>query len=409
MLFILTGCSLPQTFKIQSAADPARENSVLINPTGNIGAGPAQLPDVTGDFGTVEYDLDLTRHAFLVSGDVEIGTSFDQFVELPQSVGSSSVDVADLDPATPWASVKVYDAGMCSLSLPYALIPPGLQSRLEDRLNESDEVDNAEVIATRLTPTLRSVENPDDIFRTLSIDEDFIHIEFVFDADEIGRDIITCFSPRVRMAFDLRLRLDNANIQSEPSCFFPTAPGSTLPAGDDQTFDIVGEVFNIEVDVDQQPGADRRCREGVRDRIEDNLRNQIRSEFGPSVASALTSILLIRDAADLGLTPRPCRCHGQCTELDERGAPYPGRRGVCNFETEQCQVLLEPNRINLRPDRLEIVLAQDGDDIQAPLFEHAMFAGACDSARHVPAAGSPVTISSTGWPLVSDPMGVLGE
>lgn len=100
----------------------------------------------------------------------------------------------------------------------------------------------------------------------------------------------------------------------------------------------------------------------------------------PALTAGLATVIrdrLLVDPRTFGFAdadiPR-CTCDDECNSFGAGPIPYPGRRHRCHFYTPgescgECWLQLEADRISMRPEGLEIVLAEDTDDVQWSIFD----------------------------------------
>lgn len=216
-------------------------------------------------------------------------------------------------------------------------------------------------------------------------------MEFGFHAANIGGEL-GCDDVSVYMTFDLGFERAAGERRPDPRCSLGPATYA-----DGFTWDFVGVSENLTVSATSTDCS-------VLDplgTIEDGIRAEIGPGLRTGIRTALRDQLLVPPRAvlpDVGevdlYETRECGiCDLGCLAATGGVLP-PGRRHSCVITepgtfTGVCHVQLEPDRINLRPDGLEIVLSDGAGDLQ-DAWLHSDFAGGlvCRSNRDVPAVGN---------------------
>ena len=401
---------------------PEAVRSFFVAQGGSTGAGSTILDATTRNFSEILTHVSRQRQVFVLPGDVEAGVSPDQYIQLPPVAGPAEDrlhQIAGLDPSKPWESIRVYDTGKCS-SLPFEntwraltlAIPGGLAAELQTR----NDLVNPQVVAYRIAPVIRAEATTTGAPILLG-DADFLHIDLLVRADRANGPIgITCFSPEIRITFDLQATLvspqygTGAIVQRvlEDGTPYQT-PTATC------CFERIPEFRNIEVNVvggnvtvAQQEGATGRCRPRVMEHIRVGFQ-----AVASTVASELSKTWtagLERDREAVGLAPRACQEEVDCNETDGpwRGHLFDGngyfisdqeplitRTGRCNLDTQLCTVRLAPNRLNFRPEGMEMVWADGDTDMDSAALDADV--SDCDVRRNAPAVEDAATRTRTGW------------
>ncbi len=366
----IPGGSLP-FFELDSATDPDLIRSyAAARPHANFGGSPVDIGLVAGDVGRVRYNLDDQKRAFLFEGDLSTGIESGGWLHLPQMDPGSTVreqDITSFDPSK-WNSFRVYDSGMCSSFVSWDLYGLAFLLGIQDSFQASSE--NGRLTRGRLHPKLMALRGSGDV---LSRDDDRIVASFRLTADHVGGRPsefgIGCDGPTMDVDVEFAPERFNGAVCAVPQCLYPSAPGGCIQTADGSTFDFGARVVSLHASV-SGCGAKNGA---VAAKIEKRLRKSL-----PVALVRAIRQLSLRDPRTVGVAEadiRPCTCDTECTEFANGGSPYPGRRHVCHlFPNEfpargECWVELEPDRVNLRPDGLEIVYAEEDTDIQWSLLD----------------------------------------
>lgn len=367
-----------------------RDSAWVIPDRVNLGANPGRLRGTAGDMQSVRYSLGRQRRAFLFTGDLETGISGGDYLHLPILDVGELERVVPVNPfdATKWLSFRVYDSGLCSLLLGWDATaglgflvgaPPiadlfvgaidgavtGSPSILGGRRTEPGTV----------TPVLRAVQGTSG--RGLTVDTDTVRISASYFADRLqqasGADI-GCNDVAFTISVEVGFRRTNGGPSNAPSCEQPGDPGGILVLNDGFTFDFEGVVYDVRVHINYNPLA---CT--LTDLLESAIASGIRSALPRAVAGAVLNASLL-DPRQLGFSDadiRACTCDGDCNTFAPNGSAYgfaAGRRPRCHFDDEpvagggECWIQLEIDRLNVRPEGIEVVLMEDDTDRQYPLL-----------------------------------------
>ena len=405
LLFALAAPAECSQITLSSAADPSVRKT-LPSWSPSAAAGPNQLS--IGDVGEVETSLLPHTHAFLMPGDVALGTTFSEYVKVPLVVDQDiSFDVGDLGVAEPMRSIKIYDSGRCSQDVPWLLMS-AVPGQMVAAIGERDEIRNPRKVGQIVRPIIRSAnaDNGSQASRggLLTQNTDYVHMELLFDADVIEGGLIgdpwECNNPRVLASFDVFIEVVPATVRVDSPCRnasntsgLSCAPFVVPVAG---AHDIQARTENIEVVIDQRdvdaPIGSRRCGDLIKRLARSSIRSAIRDQLAKGLTAAVRDWALVRTPEDFGLSPRACASDVECNVVvsgDPSGGwvstpsnPYPGytRFSVCDTDAGACQVVIDPERVHLRPDRIEVVLAQSDDDFQIGRMRSEQ----CYAARFMP-------------------------
>jgi len=355
-----------------------------VSPHRNFGGSPADIGPVAGDVGRVRYNLDAQKRAFLLEGDLSTGIESGGWLHLPQMVPGSALreqDITAFD-SSKWHSFRVYDTGMCSTFLPWDLYGLAFFLGIQNSFQASSE--NGRLTQGRLHPKLVALPGSGGV---LSRDDDRIVASFHLTADHLGGRPsefgIGCDGPSIDVDVEFAPERVDGAVCAVPQCLYPSAPGGCIQTADGSTFDIGARVIAVHASVTGCGAKDG----AVADKLESLLQNSLPVSFVHAIRQ-----VSLRDPRILGVMEqdiRPCTCDTECTEFATGGSPYPGRRHVCHLLPNElpargeCWVELEPDRVNERPDGLEIVYAEEDTDIQWPLLQTQTGDGdMCDPARN---------------------------
>ena len=238
-----------------------------------------------------------------------------------------------------------------------------------------------------VTPVLRAAAGPGG---TLSTETDAVRLEASYFATRIaqasGADI-GCDNVAFTLSVEVGFRRVNGGISNAPGCQRPGEPGDVVQTNDDFTFDYLGVVYDASASIDS-PGC------ALEEVLRGSLADGLRSGLPTAIQHAVLNATLI-DPRTLGFGEadiRACTCDAECNEFSPEGvAAYGfegGRRPRCHFEGQpspgqgECWIQLEVDRINVRPDGVEVVLMEDATDRQLPLLLATLVPSVlCDPGR----------------------------
>lgn len=355
---VFTACGA-ESITIESRSDSSQ--SVEFSPRSDRNPTVYQNPLVMNDMGMIHYTTSPMKHIYLHSGDAFDDSVADTFLHLPPGNGTGgaevSINLSDIDKYKHLSSARVYNAGLCSshpLEFNYTAFGIRFNDAMEASLNAIDGVVNAEIKAKRLQPILSATPINSGFYG--NADGDHFRVEFVWDAERIEGgligDVFECNGARVWISFDIYYR----------------ARGGAL-AVDVENFDIL---------VEQQPNWEapigyRRCRAGVRRRIEEQFREDFPSAFSTNrqmyglwaMAVPVEDTVLEKKSC-LNPTAAPLLT---CTwDLD--GETFAGWcEPESGFLLGSCtKVAVTVERVHMKPDRVEVVWMDYEDDRDNLLF-----------------------------------------
>jgi hypothetical protein len=177
------------------------------------------------------------------------------------------------------------------------------------------------------------------------------------------------------------------------------------------------QLARLDVSVSQWQTDDEllgnRCGSPAKRRISDNITNEIRRDLRDEVEKALTAEML---QSRVQLLDTPCEHDCDCI-IVESGTErlLPGFRRACSGEEGVCELIIEADRVHLRPDHvsilpesgmLEVVVAEDEEDIQAFLLPDLDLGvgNLCDPTRF--STGTAPSVRQVTWPF-GDQNGVV--
>ncbi len=343
----------------------------------------SQLGAIAGDVGRIRYDADSQKRIYLFGGDIREGLTSADVLQLPQQAmpipgpgGPTSVDISPFDP-TKWLSLRAYDVGLCSMvpsqnvhpfeALGWAAIANQFVLRL-DRAFE-DQYQAVRTEPATFTPVFHTALDFDP-------ERDGFRISGTYHADKIPvtRSLLQCDDVTFNIAADVDWSRTPATITFPPQCLSPSEPGEAIQTSDGQTWDFPGVVHSLSVQITSQCSTSG----SVESRIESFLRGVLVHAFNQMILDDL-----LVDPMHFGVQAdqiRPCTCDIECSADFSQPLPYaPGRRDRCKMidpgggggPCGECWVQLDPDRIQARPEGLEIVLAEDESDPQASMLVHS--------------------------------------
>jgi hypothetical protein len=377
MLAWAAGCE-PESPQLRflSASDPSVERVVPVAGTGVTSALASALGPVANDVGAVGYRLEPEQRLFLFRNDVADGvTSGDWFLAMPQPAGPAE----RVEPLVTkdWQSARVYDLGLCSLTLPSVALPAVFDAALSAALSSgAEDSPVTRVVRPRVSPRLRS--------RSLSAVDDSLRVRsarYVIARVPVrdGNVLLgVCRNVTVTLGFEVGVTRVAGVATSGPQC----GPSLSFTVRDGFTWDYLFHVRAAEVTVNA-PGCV--YAQIIRGAIERSLRTRL----GDALAARVTEVLTV-DPRRLGVADEdvvPCRCDGECSGAFTPDLPayLAGARGRC-MEAEptvpggECWVRFEADRLHLSPRGLHLVYAEDPAD---PQLELAFAASAAGGAAEV--------------------------
>ena len=362
-MLALSAC-VPDTFG-EVNYEAATSDVVKSFPVGDatmLNVDTAALAGVVGDFGQVRYTVDREKRIYLLDGDIESGVRRDtRFALLPQPAADFEERTAETERKT-WGSSRVYDIGMCSLHLPFNAegLGVGLDKQLEDELvGVFSRRGSAVRVVTRGRSTAELESR--DLFETSRPSRDRLRYTLRLAVDDLEGlcDVV--------LEFDMLLsvsRLPGA-ISSGPQC-----GGAAFDLSDGETFDFK---FNLERSGVRVLARGCAAAQEIRRLVAAGVENPA-TGVAVQLTAALDGLLTI-DPKDVGVPEADiaaCTCERDCNELNPDQAAYlVGRRGRCvnaaatgEVPRGACFIRLDPARLLLRPEGIELVIAEDASDTQ---------------------------------------------
>lgn len=370
------------TGTVRVVANGGLERSWLVANAENLGVGPSLFGPIAGDIASVWYAIGSERSAYLFDGDLVSGISSGGYLALPAYQPGSPLIVEDaglnwmvVGPDRPsYESMRIYDSGACSLTLDWSneIIPdliPAFASTVAaavDKELASCSKPPSEQFS-RLEPA--TVE---PIFRAraggaagaLGLDDDVFRYTARYNAESV----VGCAPLNLDIAFEVGFRQDEQ--------------GAIVGFVDEQS--VWAEVVDFCIFESQ---------------IEDKVVDKLRDKLPDALANAVRNGTLINPTS-IGLDPAP-----SCGDDADCSGVFPGDGHKCVEDV--CKLQLNVDRINMRPEGMELVLMETEDDPQRPLiggstFEGAFFEGlTCGPDRNnfmFAADSTPGTLSSISAP-----------
>lgn len=292
-----------------------------------------------------------------------------------------------------WTSLRAYDVGLCSAPPDETFAPQLKWAELAEAfIHGLDAGFKRDLLAERtqpgsFTPVVRAGNTYDaqgDRFR--------FHVTYF--APRIG-DRLGCDDVTLDITGELGWARRPAVISYPPQCLSESDPGHTIVTADGQTWDFVGVIESLAVEAHSSGCI---VLSDIEDGVADGLRASLPRSFGRAILDAL--LVDPNEYFDVPVEDiRPCTCDTECSDLSPQGPiPYgpPGRRHRCKLTRlgahpcGECWIQLDPDRVQARPEGLEVVLAEDEADPQAASLE-ASFAGSvflCSEQRLSVEAGT---------------------
>ncbi len=269
--------------------------------------------------------------------------------------------------------MRAYDVGLCSL-YPDPAVFPQLQwpSVAKGFIDGLDRAFAGAGHATRtgpatFTPVLRTGANFDP-------EGDRFRFSATYFAQNLGCNDVT-----VDISAEMGWHRTPGAVLYPPQCLFQSDPGITLVPQDGYTWDFPGVIYALNINA-RSSGC--LLLSEIRTQLFDALTNAETGLPGAFDRAILDQLLI--NPRTFGVPDdqiRPCTCDTQCSEFAPEGPlPYaPGHRHRCKLTDPnpdhpcgECWIQINPDRIQARPEGLEIVLAEDGSDPQASLLESAI-------------------------------------
>ena len=365
-MLALSAC-VPDTFG-EVNYEAATSDVVKSFPVGDatmLNVDTAALAGVVGDFGQVRYTVDREKRIYLLDGDIESGVRRDtRFALLPQPAADFEERTAETERKT-WGSSRVYDIGMCSLHLPFNAegLGVGLDKQLEDELVAAFGSRSSAVRVVTRGRSTAELESR-DLFETSRPSRDRLRYTLRLAVDDLEGlcDVV--------LEFDMLLSVSRfpglITGGPGPQC----GSGGAFEARDDETFDFVFKLERSGVRV-LAPGCTAAAT--IRSMVASEVENQA-TGVAVQLTAALDGLLTI-DPKDVGVPEADiaaCTCERDCNELNPDQAAYlVGRRGRCvnaaatgEVPRGACFIRLDPDRLLLRPEGIELVIAEDASDTQ---------------------------------------------
>lgn len=364
------------TFELFSGSgDDERARAWLVPDDRNAGGGPGLLGPLVGAVDGARYRLEERHRPYLFTGDLREGIRSGSFAQLPRFDPASAEVLPDrgeepwmvvpVDRSDGWRSFRIYDPGECSAFIPwegsadgFALADPMVAMIVEsmDEVFANSGFHQRE--PARVTPVLQASGH------SIPLLEDVDRIRF--ETRYFGGDIHGCFNLILDVAVEFGFAMIPAIIESSPAC----GAGGMLVINDGETFDVQGTVYEAWAEVNDFCFSESD--------IENGVIGAIQAELPEAVRRAVADALLI-DPRSLGFAAesiRSCSCDQDCNSFSPAGPAWPwGQRHRCAFPSGdpgpgagECWIQLDPDRVNVRPEGVEIVLMDDDDDVQRPVL-----------------------------------------
>lgn len=347
---LLTGCDDLETtgsFRLEAADGTSR--TWLIPDAENVGGGPANLGSVSSSVAAAWFALGEERSAYLFDGNLAAGIETGGFFALPAYnaagpiVDSGGFAYNVIEPDRPsYESFRVYDSGACSVNLGWTtpvlapLVPafsPRVAAAIDRELARCEEPDTARftrLTAASLLPVFRARSGGGA--GALGIDDDLIRYSARYQAPSLGG----CAPTTVDISFEFGFREG--------------------PEGE-----VVGfiEPQTIAVEV-----VDFCIAEST---IEDAIRDRLASSVPTAIAASVRDGTRLNPTA-IGLAATSCAEDSECETA------YPGTGHMCTDEGT-CEVQLNVDRVNVRPEGVELILTEFDTDPQRPLIGVGLLGG----------------------------------
>ncbi len=357
----LAGCDdLESTGVFRLDGHDGSSKTWLIPDAENVGGGPAHLDTVSSDIQTAWFALGKERSAYLFDGNLAAGIESGGFLALPAYDPSDTVVEDDIpynvvEPDRPtYESFRVYDSGACSINLGWeqGILPPlipAFSSRLsgavDGELAQCDEPATEQFSRT-------SPATIEPVFRAragggagaLGIDDDVIRYTARYNAPSVGG----CAPVNLDISFEFGFR---EGPEGGVVGFIDPESVSAEVAG----FCIVENI------------------------IENKVRDKLIEDVPAAVEAAVRNGTRL-DPGAIGLPTTSCGADSDCEDV------YLGTGHTCN-EDGQCEVQFNVDRVNVRPEGVELILMEFETDPQRELlgqgFEGAFLEGlACGPDRN---------------------------
>lgn len=357
-----------------------------------------------GRIGQIRQHIDNQKRIFLFSGDLATGIKEGLFMQVPQPdfCRVATFQTFDVPSSHFWTSLRVYDSGRCSLRFPWDTLITELFEELDPALRRGDNPIPriSDAIVKPIFRAPRRWEAP-----VSGLDGDTLSMEFRVDLGDVEScDEGTTANIKLRLGLErVTGRLDprpcDRNICDADPGFFDTtgilcsttiSELSPSPRDLEGTFDFPG-VVDATIGAPEPRGecgaitavfetgrfgdvyagdvVRRRIRNGIERRLPGIIRRVIRNKLLISPTAFAESFGAF--GFPVSIDAQRCLCDAECdlnaSRLGTRVA-YPGFRHRCDQNELQCHVQLEPKRFNIRPDGLEVVLAENEDDVQFELL-----------------------------------------
>lgn len=372
-----------ETITFFSTASPPEASSAPLAQEATVSINAASMGASSGNLGRVSYQSDREKRVFLLPEDVADEVTTGTVLELPiQSVdfGTTSVVVPPLD-SPKVVSARVYDTGMCSQIQTWDAFASTVINGTFDSIADATFVPgNGPPARAFFDDPRRGVSTLQPIFRSRSITshEDTMRIHLPFTTSRFtGPNPVTgstasCTNLSITLDFDLGIERVQGIRSLPPRCLASEGSSQQIIAG---AYDFRGELRGDPV-VTVALGPGGGCDFGLTiAKIEAELAISLSRSLPFGITQALNDALLV-PAVFFGLTPKRCTCDIECIAISsgvvgEWPNPYgaaSGQRHRCltgpGPGRGTCGVQLEADRVALRPDGVEVVLAEDDSDPQ---------------------------------------------
>lgn|GEM_PF-7043735 len=386
LALLLPGCDdLESTGVFRLDAPGGASKSWVIPDAENVGGGPTLMGPLASNVGEAWYALGEERSAYLFDGDLASGIESGGFLALPAYNASGPItedggvpyNVVEPDRAS-YESFRVYDSGACSINLGWstALLPPLIPAfptrvagAVDRELAQCDKPPTERF--TRLGPaTLRPVfrARPGGGAGALGLDDDLIRYSARYEAPSVGG----CAPTTIDIAFEFGFR--------------PGAEGGVEGFIDPES--VSAEVVDFCI---------------VESTIENRVRDKLIDKVPAAVANAVRNGTRL-DPTAIGLSATSCGEDSDCEPA------YAGTGHTCS-DDGQCEVQLNVDRVNVRPEGVELILMEFDTDPQRDLLGVGLAGGFFEGLACGPDRGNgmlaveltPGTLSSFTAPAVATP------
>lgn len=340
-----------ETGTVRVVGNDGLERTWLVANAENLGVSPSLFGSIAGDIAEVWYAIGSERSAYLMDGDLAGGIAGGGYLALPayQPTSPSLVEEDGVSwmvvaPDRPdYESMRIYDSGACSLTLDWSTdVFPGLIPAFAPTV--ADAVDR-ELASCSKPPSQRfSRVGPatvEPIFRArsggsagaLGLDDDVFRYTARYNAPSEGG----CAPVNLDIGFDVGFR--------------QSPEGGVVGFVDEKS--VWAEVADFCI---------------VESIIEDKVVDKLRDKLPDALTNAVRNGTLI-DPTSIGAAAGP-----SCGDDAACSSAFPGVGHKCVMG--QCELQLNVDRINMRPEGMELVLMETESDPQRPLLNDSTVEGA---------------------------------